>query len=63
MEEGDVEQLRKITPDYAAAARVDMGFKHFHWVLCALGGEFSRARVHGYGPLYGTGGAVIEFAV
>jgi len=27
----------------------------------ALGGRFTSARVHAYGPLYGSGGAVIEF--
>ncbi len=63
MEQGDTAELRRVLPEYVSAARVDMGFKHFHWVLGALDGEFSRARVHGYGPLYGTGGAVIEFAV
>ena len=30
-------------------------------LLGALGGKFSRATVHGYGPLYGAGGAVVEF--
>lgn len=63
MESGDVAELRRVLPEYAASARVDMGFKHFHWILGALGGGFARARVHGYGPLYGTGGAVVEFAL
>jgi 2-aminophenol/2-amino-5-chlorophenol 1,6-dioxygenase alpha subunit len=62
MESGKVAELRQALPDYAREARVDMGFKHFHWILGALQGGFSRARVHGYGPLYGTGGAVVEFA-
>jgi 2-aminophenol/2-amino-5-chlorophenol 1,6-dioxygenase alpha subunit len=61
MEAGDVEQLRAAGPDFAKQARADMGFKHFHWILGALGGRFSGAKVHGYGPLYGSGGAVVEF--
>jgi 2-aminophenol/2-amino-5-chlorophenol 1,6-dioxygenase alpha subunit len=40
-----------------------MGFKHFHWILGALNGRFSGARVHGYGPAYGTGAAVVEFVL
>jgi 2-aminophenol/2-amino-5-chlorophenol 1,6-dioxygenase alpha subunit len=61
IESGDIPQLRRLLPEYAAQARADMGFKHFFWILGALGGRFSSARVHGYGPLYGSGGAVIEF--
>lgn len=63
IEAGDVAQLRRTLPDYAREARVDMGFKHFHWLLGALGGRFMGARVHGYGPAYGSGAAVIEFTL
>lgn len=63
IESGDVAQLRSIVPEYAAAARVDMGFKHFYWILGALQGRFLGARVHGYGPTYGNGGAVVEFTL
>ena len=61
MEQGDVTTLLKECPDYAAEAKVDMGFKHFAFILGALGGSFSGATIHGYGPLYGAGGAVVEF--
>jgi 2-aminophenol/2-amino-5-chlorophenol 1,6-dioxygenase subunit alpha len=61
MEQGDVSTLLSECPNYAAEAKVDMGFKHFAFILGAIGGEFSAATVHGYGPLYGTGGAVVEF--
>ena len=60
IERGDVAALRDAAPEYAKAARVDMGFKHFYWLLGALGGRWSGARVHGYGPTYGCGAAVIE---
>jgi 2-aminophenol/2-amino-5-chlorophenol 1,6-dioxygenase alpha subunit len=61
IESGDTAQLRAIGPDFAKQARADMGFKHFHWILGALHGNFAGATVHGYGPLYGSGGAVVEF--
>ena len=61
MEQGDVEQLRSLSPEYAGAAKVDMGFKHMAFLLGTLGGSFSSAKVHAYGPLYGSGGAVVEF--
>lgn len=63
IESGDAGQLRQILPQYAQEARVDMGFKHFHWVLGALRGRFMGARVHGYGPVYGSGAAVVEFTL
>ena len=61
MEKGDVKSLHKLCPDYAAEAKVDMGFKHFAFLLGAMDGRFRGATVHGYEPLYGTGGAVVEF--
>lgn len=61
IESGDVAQLRQVVPQYVQEAKVDMGFKHLYWLLGALKGRFAGARVHGYGPVYGCGAAVIEF--
>ncbi|MFT4582029.1 MAG: 2-aminophenol/2-amino-5-chlorophenol 1,6-dioxygenase alpha subunit [Gammaproteobacteria bacterium] len=61
MEQGDVAALREACPEYAQQARVEMGFKHFAFILGGVGGKFNGATVHHYGPLYGTGGAVVEF--
>ncbi|MEX2488926.1 MAG: tRNA U-34 5-methylaminomethyl-2-thiouridine biosynthesis protein [Pseudomonadales bacterium] len=63
MEQGDTESLRQACPTYAAEARADMGFKHMAFLLGAMGGQLKGATVHGYGPLYGSGGAVVEFQV
>ncbi len=63
VESGDVGQLRSAVPQFAKEARADMGFKHFHWILGALKGRFTGARVHGYGPVYGSGAAVVEFTL
>lgn len=63
VESGDVGQLRRVIPEFAKEARADMGFKHFHWILGALKGRFTGARVHGYGPVYGSGAAVVEFTL
>lgn len=61
MEQGNTDDLLAQCPDYASQARVDMGFKHFAFLLGAMGGQLHGATVHGYGPLYGAGGAVVEF--
>lgn len=61
MEAGDTDGLLAACPTYATEAKVDMGFKHLAFLLGALGGTLAGATVHGYGPLYGTGGAVVEF--
>jgi len=58
---GDVDGLRQAWPDFATEAKVDMGFKHMSFVLGALDDHYASAEVLGYGPLYGTGGAVVHF--
>ena len=63
IESGDVAQIRAAIPAFASEARADMGFKHLHWILGALGGRFTGARVHGYGPVWGSGAAVVEFTL
>jgi 2-aminophenol/2-amino-5-chlorophenol 1,6-dioxygenase alpha subunit len=63
LEGGDLAAVKAQAPAYAKAAKVDMGFKHLHWILGALGDRFQGARTLGYGPSYGSGAAVIEFRV
>ncbi|MBN9430422.1 MAG: tRNA U-34 5-methylaminomethyl-2-thiouridine biosynthesis protein [Burkholderiales bacterium] len=63
IESGDVAELRRVIPEFSSGARADMGFKHFHWILGALKGRFVGARVHAYGPVYGSGAAVVEFTL
>ncbi len=61
MAKGDVKGLYAAIPGFASNGKADMGFKHCAWVLGAIGGKFRGAKVHAYGPLYGVGGAVVEF--
>ena len=61
MVNGDASAMKALTADYVREARTDMGFKHFAWVLGAMGGRFHSATVHAYGPTYGSGAAVVEF--
>ncbi|MGD9764641.1 MAG: tRNA U-34 5-methylaminomethyl-2-thiouridine biosynthesis protein [Candidatus Binatia bacterium] len=63
LEHADVARVRAALPQFASEARAEMGFKHFSWILGALGGAFRSARTHAYGPVYGSGAAVIEFSV
>jgi len=60
IETGNIASLREQLPRYARQARVDMGFKHFHWLLGAVGGTFTGANILHYGAIYGSGAAVIE---
>ena len=53
---------RAALADYAAIAKPDMGLKHLAWILGGTGG-FASAKLHGYGPTYGAGAAVVEFVV
>ena len=60
LESGDMDAISESCAEYAKAARVDMGFKHFAWILGGVG-TFKGAQVHAYGPVYGSGVAVVEF--
>jgi 2-aminophenol/2-amino-5-chlorophenol 1,6-dioxygenase alpha subunit len=61
LERGEIEGLKRALPDYAREAKPDMGFKHMAFLLGGLKERFFGARVHGYGPIYGSGAAVVEF--
>ncbi len=50
-------------PDYARKTGADMQFKAFYWLLGALGSESVKGKVLAYGPIWGSGAAVVEFAV
>lgn len=58
---GQFDEFLALCPEYAQAAKVDMGFKHCAFIMGGIGGRFRNATVHGYGPVYGAGAAVIEF--
>ncbi len=60
---GDAKAVTEAAPQYAQEAKVDMGFKHLSWVMGGLGDRYDGATVHAYGPTYGSGAAIVEFAV
>lgn len=62
-EKGDVKGFLDACPAFAKEAKADMGFKHGAWVLGAIGNSFRKAKVYAYGPVYGTGSAVVEFVL
>jgi hypothetical protein len=40
-----------------------MGFKAFAWLMGVLGTPVTPGKVLGYGPVWGTGAAVVEYAL
>ena len=63
MEAGDLDAILADVPQYVAEARVDMGFKHFAWIVGATGGRLGAATVHAYAPTWGAGAAVVQFPI
>jgi 2-aminophenol/2-amino-5-chlorophenol 1,6-dioxygenase alpha subunit len=61
IEEGNIAELLQEIPSFSREARADMGFKHFAFLLGALGSKYQRAKLLGYAPVYGTGAAIVEF--
>jgi len=49
--------------DYAAKTGADMQFKSYYWLMGALGADRAKAKVLGYGSIWGSGAAVVEFTV
>jgi 2-aminophenol/2-amino-5-chlorophenol 1,6-dioxygenase alpha subunit len=62
-QKGDSARFAELREAYVKEAKPDMGFKHLAWILGAIGGRYYGARVHAYGPSYGSGAAVVEFKV
>lgn len=60
-ESGDLAGVTSLSSEYAREARVDMQFNAFHWLSGVLQETPVTGRVLGYGPLWGTGGAVVDF--
>lgn len=63
IEDGDTSALSGACSQYAAEAKVDMGFKQFSFLQGAMGSSYKGAEIHHYGPIYGKGAAVIEFKI
>ncbi|MBY0405633.1 MAG: hypothetical protein K2X66_17155, partial [Cyanobacteria bacterium] len=66
LEQGKTHEVMALGPEYAKSANPEMQFKGFFWMMGALGAPkdspSTKANVLGYGPLWGTGAAVIEFS-
>jgi 2-aminophenol/2-amino-5-chlorophenol 1,6-dioxygenase alpha subunit len=58
---GDAAAIRAFLPEFSRRARGDHHMKHLWWLLGASGGV-DGATLHAYGPDYGAGMAVMEFA-
>ena len=64
MAAGDEQAIQELAGNSAGGARTDMGLKHFAWLVGAVGERWSHgATVHAYGPIYGSGAAVVEFGL
>jgi 2-aminophenol/2-amino-5-chlorophenol 1,6-dioxygenase alpha subunit len=61
LESGNMGAVKALIPEYVGAAKPDMGLKHLAWVLGACDGKITGANVLGYGPVYGSGAAVVQF--
>lgn len=63
LESGSMDAVKTMIPDYVNGAKPDMGLKHLAWVLGACDGKIKGANVLGYGPVYGSGAAVVQFSL
>jgi 2-aminophenol/2-amino-5-chlorophenol 1,6-dioxygenase alpha subunit len=59
--QGKNAEVLTLSSEYAQAAVADMGFKAFAWLMGVLGTPTTSGSVLAYGPIWGTGAAVIEY--
>ena len=54
-------------PEYAAKTGADMQFKSYYWLMGAIGAVHANGKVEGkvlgYGSIWGSGAAVVEFTI
>jgi 2-aminophenol/2-amino-5-chlorophenol 1,6-dioxygenase alpha subunit len=60
--QGKNAEVLALSAEYGQAAVADMGFKAFAWLMGALGTPTTPGTVLAYGPVWGTGAAVVEYA-
>ncbi len=54
-------EVLSLSREYAQAAVADMGFKAFAWLMGVLCTPTTKGNVLAYGPIWGTGAAVVEY--
>jgi len=59
--QGKNAEVLTVSSEYARAAVADMGFKAFAWLMGVLNTPATAGNVLAYGPIWGTGAAVVEY--
>jgi 2-aminophenol/2-amino-5-chlorophenol 1,6-dioxygenase alpha subunit len=65
MSAGKCMDAMDLVPEYAAKTGADMQFKSYYWLMGAIGAARAKVKgkVLGYGSIWGSGAAVVEFTV
>ncbi len=61
--QGKTDAVLDLGPEYVHAASPEMQFKGFYWLMGAMGKPTIAANVMAYGPLWGTGAAIVEYSL
>lgn len=61
--QGGNAEVLTLSSGFAQAAVADMGFKAFAWLMGVLGTPSTPGKVLAYGPIWGTGAAVVEYTL
>ncbi len=63
VEQGKNAEVLATSGEFVRAAAADMGFKAFAWLMGVMGTPATPGKVLAYGPVWGTGAAVVEYAL
>ena len=67
MTAGKIADAMDLVPEYAAKTGADMQFKSYYWLMGAIGSGRVNSKISGkvlgYGSIWGSGAAVVEFTI
>lgn len=61
LQAGQNREAMALGPEFAMQTGAEMGFKGFYWMMGVLGTPSVAAEVLAYGPIWGTGAAIVEY--
>jgi 2-aminophenol/2-amino-5-chlorophenol 1,6-dioxygenase beta subunit len=62
MRDGNLDELKRVYPQFISEAFAEVKSGALMWMLSAMGFPKTKAKLHGYGTVIGTGNAVMEWS-
>jgi 2-aminophenol/2-amino-5-chlorophenol 1,6-dioxygenase subunit alpha len=61
LEQGENQKALDLGAEYAHQVNAEMGYKGFYWLMGVMGTPNIPAKILAYGPVWGTGAAIVKY--